>query len=757
MDIRKYMKVVPGNSSQKTDQSQENDSTIQGNEGEPVREVNSSQNRTSESVSENCDSAESDTESNDTGDEASDHEEMTDESEDDNCELVTITKRRISTKKPSKSGKIQKFSAKWMEEKDLQGWLQRYARDKTKPWCRFCERTITGGLSHLRRHAVTASHMSKVDSMKNQVIIADGQGKDLVLSGAAKEREIISRQVTALELAMSAWVASNSKEMSMMDSLPALLKKFIPDSSVVKRLACGRTKTTGLIKNVIAPYAISQLSSRLQESVYSLMADESTDRCGTKYLVIILRYYNGTTCEVKEDFLAIPEVEDTTALGLKNLIYKTLSEKKISLEKCIGFASDNASVMLGRNNGLAALIKRDIPWLAVFGCICHSFALCSASACEKSPTEIVRFSNDTYTYVSNSTKRLREFKEFQKFCEIAEHALLYPSATRWLAFEAVSQRLVEQWTALTLFFTEPAIAGRDQTAVKLYAALTDPKVKLYYLFLNYVLPIVNRLNVEFQSTEVKVHKLLRSVGDTLTELARNYIKDELLAIRSVFEIDFSNPRNFRTMETEMHFGAEFELFAIDQIDSRKLQERQLATAKKHCLAFYIKLFSEIKRRVNSEDPLLRMLDWLSPETALSGSVPSIIPLYRMFRDCFSGLVNVEVLNREWRRLPLLKKDLKEGKMPVLQFWNLVSTLKDGIGDPAFTDLPIFMKGIMSLPHSSASAERQFSALKLIRTPLRNRLLPETISDMMHVKREVPNPETWDVLAELIRSAKKWKP
>ena len=46
--------------------------------------------------------------------------------------------------------------------------------------------------------------MSKVDSMKNQVIIVDGQGKDLVLSGAAKEREIISRQVTALELAMSA-------------------------------------------------------------------------------------------------------------------------------------------------------------------------------------------------------------------------------------------------------------------------------------------------------------------------------------------------------------------------------------------------------------------------------------------------------------------------------------------------------------------------------------------------------------------------
>jgi hypothetical protein len=164
---------------------------------------------------------------------------------------------------------------------------------------------------------------------------------------------------------------------------------------------------------------------------------------------------------------------------------------------------------------------------------------------------------------------------------------------------------VEQWTALTLFFALPANEGWDQTAVKLYTALIDPKVKLYYLFLNYVLPIVNGLNLEFQSAEVKVHKLLKRMSNTLSELARNYIKDELLAIHTVFEIDFSHPRNFKAMETEMYFGAEFELFTIDQIESWKLQDRQVAATKKNCLAFYIKLCSEIKRRVNSEDPLLR--------------------------------------------------------------------------------------------------------------------------------------------------------
>ena len=113
-----------------------------------------------------------------------------------------------------------------------------------------------------------------------------------------------------------------------------------------------------------------------------------------------------------------------------------------------------------------------------------------------------------------------------------------------------------------------------------------------------------------------------------------------------------------------------------------------------------------------------MLDWLSPETALSGSVPSIIPLFRIFKDCFNGSLEVEALNREWRRLPFLKKELGEGKVSVLEFWNSGSAHKDGAGDSAFVHLPIFIKGIMSLPHSSASAERHFSLLKLVRTSSR---------------------------------------
>ena len=653
--------------------------------------------------------------------------------------------------------KLRKYSDKWLLNPKLREWIQPSSKGY-KPYCKYCDKILAGSVSNLEKHASTKIHLTRMQSLKNQVKVVDGEAGELRLIGEAKEKAIIARQAIRLEIAMTAWIVSNNKEISTMDSLPGLMKKFIPDSSIVKHIACGRTKTTCILKNVIAPYAIDRLSLKLRACNFSLIVDESTDKTGTKFLVMIARHYDMSTSEVKEDFLALPVVTDASAAGLKKLIYEVFRGRNIPLKNLVGFASDNASVMLGKNNGLAAQIKKDVPWLSVFGCICHSFALCSAAACEKLPAEIVKFSNDIYTYVSNSAKRLREFKEFQEFCNVAEHALLYPSATRWLAFEAVADRLLEQWEALILFFTIPAQEGRDPQAAKLYGALKDPSVKLYYFFLAYVLPTVNRLNLEFQSTEVKVHRLLKCVGETLTEIARNFINDEgfTLAKGSPFAINFTNPRNFKNLEKEIYFGAQFEMFVFDSIEKGTLDDRRLTSIKKNCLTFYIALCSEIKTRIDSEDPLLKMLDWLSPKTAMSGQVPSIIALFRHFQPCFEESINVELLNREWRRLPLLKDELDAAKGSVQKFWNCLSSIEDGTGDPAFTALPKFMRVMMSLPHSSASAERQFSTLKMVKTPFRNRLLPDTISDIMHVKREVPDAEQWNVPDKLITRAKKWK-
>ena len=60
---------------------------------------------------------------------------------------------------------------------------------------------------------------------------------------------------------------------------------------------------------------------------------------------------------------------------------------------------------------------------------------------------------------------------------------------------------------------------------------------------------------------------------------------------------------------------------------------------------------------------------------------------------------------------------------------------------------------MSLPNSSASAERQFPLPKVIKSPVRNKLDPSNIS-LMHVHRFVAD-SLWDILDELTSKARKW--
>ena len=85
----------------------------------------------------------------------------------------------------------------------------------------------------------------------------------------------------------------------------------------------------------------------------------------------------------------------------------------------IGFGADNASVMLGARGGLGVKLHQECSWLAIFGCICHFFALCATAACQELPKTVVTFAHDVYKYVSSSPKRFEEFKNTQLLMQVS--------------------------------------------------------------------------------------------------------------------------------------------------------------------------------------------------------------------------------------------------------------------------------------------------------------------------------------------------
>jgi hypothetical protein len=109
--------------------------------------------------------------------------------------------------------------------------------------------------------------------------------------------------------------------------------------------------------------------------------------------------------------------------------------------------------------------------------------LCASEACKQLPRSCQDFARNVYSFFKFSAKRQSEFVQFQKFVEVDEHKLLHPSATRWLSLEAVVNRILEQWPALTLYFNEKWLDQKLIATEQIYKCLNDPFMKLYFLFL----------------------------------------------------------------------------------------------------------------------------------------------------------------------------------------------------------------------------------------------------------------------------------
>ncbi|XP_048240522.1 uncharacterized protein LOC125373470 [Haliotis rufescens] len=98
-----------------------------------------------------------------------------------------------------------------------------------------------------------------------------------------------------------------------------------------------------------------------------------------------------------------------------------------------------------------------------------------------------------------STKRTELYKSFQEFCDVEPDRILKHVQTRWLSLERCVKRTLEQWPALKSYFTsheDVEKPGRVKTCCSYLN--NDEMTKLYFLFMEFILPPLNEFNTTFQ-------------------------------------------------------------------------------------------------------------------------------------------------------------------------------------------------------------------------------------------------------------------
>lgn len=118
----------------------------------------------------------------------------------------------------------------------------------------------------------------------------------------------------------------------------------------------------------------------------------------------------------------------------------------------------------------------------------------------------------------------------------------------------------------------------------------------------------------------------------------------------------------------------------------------------------------------------------------------------------------QAIDDGWRLLPetVLPEDsfLDLDKMSADEFWSKILHLSE----PQFQNLAKFVLEVLSLPHANADSERIFSAVNLIKTKQRNRLLTSTINSTLLAKecisRKHSNCTRFKPTPEMIAKIKK---
>ncbi|CAH1106766.1 unnamed protein product [Psylliodes chrysocephalus] len=482
----------------------------------------------------------------------------------------TARKRKIYDVKYRENWKIE---FKWLTEKSQ------------KAYCTFCNKSLSGGKKHLQRHSESEIHKKNERKLQGTV--------DIPTTLAKVPSNLFNKEVKSTELKLVMFAMEHNLSFVLFEHLPKFICS-LPEKSVLQSVKCSRTKAASLVNNKIGPFSQAALADILKKCFFSIIIDETTDISAKKCLVIIVRYFSQIEKKV-DSFFGLIEVVSATADSIFKAVISLIEKLNIPIANIIGFSSDNASVMMGHINGVKAKFMEIIPNIFVMGCLSHSMHLCASKACAKLPNEVEDFARNIYNYFAHSAKRQHDFKEFQQFAEAEPHKLPRPCQTRWLSLEAVVNRILEQWDALILYFQSEALLENVYGAQEILNSLINIKFKIYFRFLQHILKIVCKMNLEFQSESPRIHKLIPIISMYFRTICNFFLKSEVMTKIEIARINPQNPDYFKTLD-DIYFGANFEMELNKNI--HKLSKPELEQIKLNCLNFYIVLCTEIRTRVD---------------------------------------------------------------------------------------------------------------------------------------------------------------
>ena len=429
----------------------------------------------------------------------------------------------------------------------------------------------------------------------------------------------------------------------------------------------------------------------------SIMLDETCNISCESQLSTVLRYVHKG--EAKERFIEFTDVSaDKTAAALFEHVVKIVTEFKIE-SKLVGQTYDGAAVMSGHLNGLQRKVQEKSPHAVFVHCYAQvlNLVLQQALNCLRECRLFFKTLSGMSAFFTKSPKRTKALNDFVK------RRLPNVAPTRWCFVSRIVNTVCEERINLEDFFSylSEDLEGvwDDDTVIKakgFSAFLKEFKNVLLLEMFSYIFSLTDVL---FNTLQSKSHDILscsQKIMDTKNELQENRnshfdnMWDAAVAKFAVTEENCTNEKQKRRKkdsdDKDSMKRMYFEIIdnVCNQIDLRYQSFKKL----EFCNLLHFPKYSEY--RSNFPDSLV---------CGMKETYSSLFDFLKLKSELIVVYVSTEFSNRSVHELvPFMEK-------------NDLHTI--------FPETYKLAELILTIPSTTASVERSFSALKRIHTFLRN--------------------------------------
>jgi hypothetical protein len=505
------------------------------------------------------------------------------------------------------------------------------------------------------------------------------------------------------------------------------------------------------ILHVLAKRVRNVIRKEIGDSKFCIIVDEARDESMKEQMAIVLRFVDKDGF-IQERFFDIVQVKDTSALTLKDKISDVLSQNCLDIQSIRGQGYDGASNMRGEWKGLQALFLNECSCAYYVHCFAHRLQLALVAASREVIVIHQFFSNLNFiiNVVNASCKRHRDLQDAQEEdisyliaideLETGKGAnqigtLKRAGDTRWSShFYSIS-------SLLRLFNPTCSVLEKIVKEGSTYSQRGDADVAYEMITSFNFIFILHLMREIMGTTDCLCQHLQQKSQDILSAI--QLISNTKALLQKLRNEDWDN-----FLEKVVSFSKKFEIDIPDlgarYVKGRGRLQRDHITVEHH---YHFDVFNatidfqlqELNFRFGERAiELLTLSSALDPNDAYkSFNIDDICNLAEKYYSLDFSEQEKIIL-----RFQLKHFEVDMLNHPKLQKLSSIAELCRGLIEAGKSDtyylIDRLIRLVLTLPVSTATTERAFSAMKIVKTRLRNKMEDEFLGDnlLIYIEREI---------------------